>query len=426
MPDKLYSVVGDTFQLFYNGITKALNIDNYQILITCLKGTQYRRYFEYTPSLSDIGTTTFKVEIKNENGVILGTKTCSLITADTPSSPLTNVNVACFGDSLSLGAWSHETDRRLIGSGGVPLANGINNVTFIGSLDYDGTHYHGGSGWTWTNYTTAGSLAFRFILSNPLAAIAMGNRYSNNEHTYTVIEINNGTILCSVVYDGTPETIENAAHYAPQGTGILTKTLGSGDLAINYSSHSVDSANPLWDYTNNEMTFINYANLYANGNIDVVYVFLTWNTPLSSWREDWTWFNAQIKIFADTLHSEFPNAKLKLMAVQLPSLKLMMPAYGANGSGYADTYGMLVSAFNMQKAYQDWCNQDDYKNWCEFVSVASQFDSDYNMAYTEKDVNTRNSTHKEAYASNGVHPSTNGYMQIADVVYRNIVANFCQ
>lgn len=47
------------------------------------------------------------------------------------------------------------------------------------------------------------------------------------------------------------------------------------------------------------------------------------------------------------------------------------------------------------------------------------------MQHKEEDVNTRNSA-KEWLDTNGVHPDTSGYYQIADVVYRNFIANFCQ
>ena len=47
------------------------------------------------------------------------------------------------------------------------------------------------------------------------------------------------------------------------------------------------------------------------------------------------------------------------------------------------------------------------------------------MPETDAPVNTR-STKTEKRGTNGVHPATEGHLQIADVVYRNFVANFCQ
>lgn len=43
----------------------------------------------------------------------------------------------------------------------------------------------------------------------------------------------------------------------------------------------------------------------------------------------------------------------------------------------------------------------------------------------DKIVNSR-SAKTEKVGTNGVHPSTEGYYQIADVVYRNVIKEFCQ
>lgn len=79
----------------------------------------------------------------------------------------------------------------------------------------------------------------------------------------------------------------------------------------------------------------------------------------------------------------------------------------------------------MNKAYQDLANEVELSDFVEFVNVSSQFDSEYNMPYTTKPVNTRNSI-TEFVGINDVHPDINGYGQIADVVFRNFVSNYCQ
>ena len=74
LPDTIYAVVGDTLQLFYRGIVKAVNPYNYDILVTCAKGNQYPRYFEFTPTLTDVGSVPFKITIKNNNRNIITEK----------------------------------------------------------------------------------------------------------------------------------------------------------------------------------------------------------------------------------------------------------------------------------------------------------------------------------------------------------------
>ena len=223
--------------------------------------------------------------------------------------------------------------------------------------------------------------------------------------------------------EGTVLGRTSAQANTPLSSGVLTKKSGDGDVTINFSSYSNDSKNPLWD--NGKMSFIPYANSYCNGQIDVVYTLLSWNGH-SSWRTDFKSVIEQVKVFADTLHKEFPNAKLKILGLQVPSVTGGMGAnYGATGGNYADAYGMAITAFNQNKAYQDFANQPEYSSFVEYVDVASQFDTEYSMPYIDKPVNTRN-TVTEKIGSNGVHPNLEGQYQIADVVYRNFVANFCQ
>ena len=419
LPDKIIAIVGDTLQLFYRGIIQAVNPYNYNIVVSCSKGKQYPRYWEYTPQLTDVGTTTLTITIKDENRNIINAKQCQLITKNVVKSPESKINVMCFGDSLtSAGIWCAEADRRLTGSGGVPEGKAFTNIEFVGSKKNGTTGYFGVGGWTWSHYTTKGLPAYRFEVSG-ISSLTIGVKYTNNGNTFTIMEVNvtdgSGNILCSV----------DSLTPAPEPTGVLTKVDGSGDATINYTSVAEDNRNPLWDNEANKMTFIPYANEVANGKIDVVYTLLTWN-GLSAAKTDFSAIIEQVKVFADTLHSEFPNAKLKIMGVQIPSVRGGMGAsYGATGTGYADWYGMVVTALNMNVAYQNFANEPGYSDFVEFVNVSSQFDTEYNMPHKDAPVNTRNEF-TEWLDTNGVHPSNNGYYQIGDVVYRNFVSNYCQ
>ena len=55
----------------------------------------------------------------------------------------------------------------------------------------------------------------------------------------------------------------------------------------------------------------------------------------------------------------------------------------------------------------------------EYVNISAQFDTEYNMMFAEQNANTR-SDRKINIQTNGVHPATSGYYQIADVAIRNI------
>lgn len=416
LPDIIYAVVGDTLQLFYRGIVKAVNPYNYDILVICAKGNQYPRYFEFTPTLADVGSVPFKITIKDNNRNIMAEKSCTIKVVNIASSPSLAKKIACFGDSLTApGIWVSETYRRLTSIGGTPSANSLTNIDFVGAKTKDGAGYFGVGGWSWREYTTEGRNAYRFEVSG-VTSLSINTKYEHNGNTFTVMEVNvtggSGNILCSV----------DSLTPAPLASGTLSKLSGNGDDSISFSSYSQDSANPLWDYQSNKMTFIPYANKYAGGNLDIVYTLLSWNGLLDG-MTNFSTILSMVKTFADTLHAEFPNAKLKIMGLQVPSVNGGMGAnYGATGTSYSDRYGMVVTVLNMNQAYQDFANQDDYKSFVEFVNISSQFDSEYNMPQAEATVNTRNSL-TEQRGTNGVHPSDNGYMQIADVVYRNLMAS---
>lgn len=420
LPDTINAIVGDTLQLFFRGMIQAVDPYKYDILVTCSKGNKYPRYFQYTPTVADVGTTTFTVTVKDDDRNVLASKTCQLVTRNVVQSPAANLNVACFGDSLTAaGTWCAEANRRLTGTEGTPAGKALTNIAFVGSKQNGTTGYFGVGGWTWESYTQQGRPAYRFQVTG-VTSLSVGAVYTNNGNTFTVMEVNvtggTGNILCSVT----------ALTPAPSASGTLTKSSGTGDATITYTSVARDTQNPLWDWDNNKMSFIPYANAVAGGKIDVVYTLLSWNEQTPG-RTDFTSVLNQIKIFADTLHAEFPNAKLKIMGVQVPSVRGGMGAnYGATGTSYADGYGMVVTALNQNDAYQEFANRPEYSGFVEFVNVSAEFDTEYNMPHADRAVNTRNTGVTEWVDTNGVHPDNNGYLSIGDVCYRNFVANFCQ
>ena len=126
----------------------------------------------------------------------------------------------------------------------------------------------------------------------------------------------------------------------------------------------------------------------------------------------------------DTLHKEYPNAIIRCMGIQMPSqCGGMGYMYGANSSGYANDYGMLVTAMHYNSALEDFCQLPEYKDFVRYVDVAGQFDTDYNMPASSKPVNNRSET-TEQIGTDGVHPTVNGYYQIADAAFRSLCEVF--
>ena len=89
------------------------------------------------------------------------------------------------------------------------------------------------------------------------------------------------------------------------------------------------------------------------------------------------------------LHEQYPNAKVKMMGIQLPSVNGGCGhSYGAN-SQYSNWYGLVRSVMNMNLAYQEMANEEEFQDYVEFINISGQLDSEYNMPRQSKTVNTR-------------------------------------
>ena len=117
-------------------------------------------------------------------------------------------------------------------------------------------------------------------------------------------------------------------------------------------------------------------------------------------------------------HSDFPDAKIVCMGIQISSLTGGNGAsYGATGS-YSDPYATAFYAFDYNKALEELVTNDEFGEYCYYVDTKGQFDTEYNMPYKDTDVNNRNDAESEIVGTNGVHPSAKGYYQIGDAFYR--------
>ena len=429
LPDKIVAVVGDVLEIFWRSIIKAVDPYAYDIYVECAKGNNLPKKFYYSPNSADVGSEILTVKVKNRNGNLVGTATTTLVTVAAPQSPVENLNVFCIGDSLTSGGqWPCEAKRRLTSNFTIDdiQASNLSNITFCGkkeiTYDYGNnksitSNCYGHGGWVWYDYQKAASPQYRVSVSG-VGSVSVDAKYTNNGKTFTVKEVNVTAGTGTLLLDGSG---------APTNGGTLTRTSGSGDAEIAFTSYEVENENPLWDSAQNKFTFEPYVDMYGNGSIDVLYVLLSWNGQ-SAWKSySASATTGQIgyaKTFINKLHEEYPNAKVKVLGLQMPS------PYGGLGQNYGtNTYtqrfGLFVCAWNYNKALQDLCNLDAYSDFCEFVDVATQFDSENNMPGGQSKANKRN-TVTYYQQTNGVHPSNPGYFQIADVVYRNFVANYCQ
>ena len=343
LPDEYYLAVNDNFQLFYRGVIQAVNPYNYYIEIKTKYGKVFPRYYEWKPTINQIGTYELTLNVYDNNRNLLGSDKTKLIVNNSLKEN-SQQNILCIGDSLTSGGiWVNEAYRRYAESGGNPAGDSKNYLNFIGTKSttkYPNVGFEGYPGWTRQKFMGAES--------------------------------------------------------------------------------------PFFDENTNKISFKNYVENNSYEDIDYVYILLTWNGMTEKFKTDFNLGDGHFKYaqeMLDLIHSEFPDAKIRLMGLQIPSQNGGMGTNYDVNSVYGDAYGMLVTAMNYNKKLEELSNLDKYKEFVNYIDIAGQFDTDFNMPTSGKPVNNRNEE-TEIIGSNGVHPTTNGYYQIADAVYRSFYNDF--
>lgn len=344
LPDKYYLAVNDNFQLFYRGVVQAKNPYNYYIKVKAKKGNTFPRYYEWKPTIEDIGNHELTLEVRDNNNNLLGVDRTTLI-VNKVKIQSQNQNILCVGDSLtSGGVWVKEGYRRFAQKGGSPIGDGLNYIDCVGTkktvINDKEIGFEGYGGWTWNSFLSSNS--------------------------------------------------------------------------------------PFYDQESKEINFKKYSERNNFKNIDYFYILLTRNGHSESFKTNWKidegHFANATKLI-DRIHLDYPDAKIRCLGLQMPSQNGGMGTNYNSSSAYGDAYGMLVSAMHYNKTLEDFCKQDKYKNFVNYIDVAGQFDTDYNMPQNNKPANNRTDI-TEIIGTNGVHPTTNGYYQIGDAFYRSLYNDF--
>ena len=425
LPHKFQAVAGDTLQLFYRGLIEHPDPYAYNIEVICDIGRSYPRYFEITPTAEQVGTHPLTLNLRDGSDRILATASTQIEVVTVGASPSENRTVLCIGDSLtSSGIWCAEVDRRLTGTGGSPAGQGLQNIEFIGSKSNGDTGYEGYGGWTWASYLSEPKTD-----SLDMWVMAQHDKTSDDQHSLWRDEADNVWQLETIEEDRLKLTrYEGHTGAMPTGAGKLEHVSNASHTSsISYISTYADGGNPFWDNATGKVSFKAYCERHGFSGIDYVYTLLTWNgnAAYRAEPEDNAVHAENARALLRILHLDYPDAQVKIMGIQMPSLNGGTGAnYGAN-SGYSNAYGLCRTVMGLNLAYQALADEDEFNGWVEFVNVSGQFDSEYNMPQTNKQVNTR-STLTESVGTNGVHPSETGYLQIGDAAYRNMVARISE
>lgn len=426
----LYAIVGDTMQIFKDSIVDSFG-NNYICKFECVKGRQYPRYWEYTPTASDIGETTLKISLVNASGNVIDEKTVSLITKQASN---TKKNVLNIGDStMANGEIPIELSRRLKGTNGVastPSPLSLSNINVVGRLKNtdNSVGWEGTGGWTYSTYISSGSKAVRFVVNNA-SAITVGdliridatNTYGYYQFQVAEVNVSNGTGNIRAVFHTTAYTEDFASKVST--SGAIKNT--SGSIVGQYTSCSVESYQPFWNSETNSFDITSYVRTYCGGSVDFVFILLGINSlyKMSPWS-DTSNIMSQCKTLLRNIHTQLPSAKVLLSTNHLVSQNGGLGAnYDCRTSfGQFDVSTINHLLFEMNKKYYTLENDSEFSGYVKVVNTHAQFDAENAFPSMEKNVNTR-ATKKESVGTNGVHPTNSGYWQIADAEFRALLAN---
>ena len=415
LPTHYDLVVGDTFELFFKGITYCLNSDVYDYTVAFAdkknRGQGFARKYIWTPATEDIGTHEVSITLSDNTGEILDTGCVELRVSDRPKSQAVERTVLIIGDSLTGGGvWPAELGRRLLGTGGTPEGDGLTGVRFIGSKCRDGILYEGYGGWRYESYTTPNVRSYHAILTGDFSdkeeAVDQHSTWRDGEGREWKIEWvkdKEMKVICSSVYGALPEA-----------GGVLTHLSGGVHTDdIVYTSVRPSEANPFWNAALERNDFTSYAARFGAEQIDEAIVFLGWNHHAYTGDQ----LAKLARLLLDGILAEFPACHIALVGLQVPSRDGFGVNYGISWPWFPN----LAKVWEFEEVYRALAAEPAYLGRISVVSIAGQYDTAYNSLTTEMPVNQRNDT-MVPVQSNGVHCSDNGYRQIADAIYRYMVS----
>lgn len=418
LPKKYDLVVGDTFQLFYRGVIDAPDPYSYDILAECEKGRNCPRYFEILPE--EPAQYKLKISVFGPGKILLGQGE-TILDVVLPEAPKKPLNILCMGSSTTAGGeWATEAMRRLTATDGIPQGLGFDKIRFVGTCGNGDVGWEGYGGWRWETFLSTSVGAMWVVSPN-------NGKECADQHSFWKDE--NGNIWQLETLAGSylkfNRYLQHQGERPVSGQLVHYKNAANTE-PIKIQRSSEEKKSPYFDGETGKIDIGSYCRRNGIDRIDAVYVMLGGNGLAESYRygiplDQHCKNNVEkgkemVRLFREA----FPDVKVRIMGILGPSATGGMGKnYGAT-MPYCDRYGYLRYVMDLNEAYEAWTLEPEYRDFMEFVNISGQCDAENNMPTEEKPVNTR-STKTETVGINGLHPLHEGYMQVADAVYRNMV-----
>lgn len=406
LPEKIVGRVGQPLEVYWRGVIEAIDPYAYGIRThfeNHRKGYNFPRYYGVVTTEA-FAPKVLTIELLDNVGNVLTSGRTLIEVLPKPVDPEAKKYVLAIGDSLTAGGeWVTELNSLLA----------LSNVEFVGNkgqaVKWVG---YGGKSWEWF---TAPTKPVVQVLSDKRhtwrTADLMSKWFDDNQRPYGLDAYYNKKLYFTPL-----------GHYAtlPERGTLRRGTAGITPALIHYHQVHQQPVNPFWDNELQRLSFKRFAQKHSIANVDLVYILLSWNNLYTGLKSaaDHQEFVAHARTLIRQLHQDYPQAQVKLLGLQLPSLNGGLARINANHPKRSDQFGMVQSVFGLNLAYQSLCQEPEFIDYCQFVDVATQYDSENNMQKEVVPVNYR-SRQGEYRGSDGVHPTPEGYLQIADIAYRH-------
>ena len=190
-------------------------------------------------------------------------------------------------------------------------------MNFIGTRDAgtSGLKHEGIGGYAYTTFVNAPStVRFKFFVDE-MPSISSDDIYSNNGSTYKLFERGSNYLTMS----------RQSGSTEPSGD-TLTRTSGTGDETITFTSWTVGGNNPLWNTVTNELDFTHYRQDLCglSTKLDICNIQLGVNDSMGSvktTKTDWEETLSAVTTLVDAILADSPNCKiiLNLAGLDCPS-----------------------------------------------------------------------------------------------------------
>ena len=340
LPTDLYVVTGREQTFYYNEFIYGIESNRDNTLLNyniearvspsgmgnkCL--TTKEGFTIYTKTTGDY---TITVAIYDQFNNLLAEKVTTLHVVDTTA--VSRKSILMLGDS-----W---TD---INSGDKGYTSYVNKalkemgitMNFIGTRDAgtSGLKHEGIGGYAYTTFVNAPSVVrFKFFVDD-MPSISSDDIYSNNGSTYKLFERGSNYLTMS----------RQSGSTEPSGN-TLTRTSGTGDEMITFTSWTVGGGNPLWNNGTNELDFTHYRQDLCglSAPLDICNIQLGVNDSfgnLKTTKTDWAETLSAVTTLVDAILADSPNCKI---IINLAGMDCPSP------TGWASLNGFTAAKRNYQ------------------------------------------------------------------------------